>query len=236
MSKSIENKSTSLIFEYDSSFNSKLQKSRNPKKIDKKKFINNKNKFSQPFNVKEINNYLKSTAVDSRNSKSRSSLEIFGSKLEKINEYKDQDEEYSSSDFSLNNISNNKNTNSKIYKSNKNNKSINFEQNKKIYSGKISNNNITYASEEKNQSKIENLTNKSISKELNLNKEETKSSIEHKDSKKNLLKEYSTGKIKENLKLDDIKEFLDLDQQNTNKASQTPTLGKNISKKIAKKK
>ena len=84
LSKSIENKSTSLIFEYDSSFNSKLQKSRNPKKIDKKKFINNKNKFSQPFNVKEINNYLKSTAVDSRNSKSRSSLEIFGSKLERI--------------------------------------------------------------------------------------------------------------------------------------------------------
>jgi len=236
LSKSIENKSTSLIFEYDSSFNSKLQKSRNPKGVDKKKFINNKNKFSQPFNVKEINNYLKSTAVDSRNSKSRSSLEIFGSKLEKINEYKDQDEEYSSSDFSLNNISNNKNTNSKIYKSNKNNKSINFEQNKKIYSGKTSNNNITYASEEKNQSKIENLTNKSISKELNLNKEETKSLIEHKDSSKKLLKEYSTGKIKENLKLDDIKEFLDLDQQNTNKASQTPTLGKNISKKNSKEK
>ena len=234
LSKSID-KSSSLIFEYDSSFISKQQKSRNPKKVPKIKFNNNKNKSSQPFNIKDINNYLKSTAVDSRNSKSRSSIEIFGSKLEKINEYKDQDEEYSSSDYSLNNISN-RNINSKLYKSNKNNKSISLEQNKKLNSGRVSNNNITNASEEKNQSKVEDLTNKSISKEINSNKEETKSLIEHKESSKNIVKEYNTGKMNDNLKLDDIKEFLDIDHQNSNKASQTPTLGKNISKKNSKEK
>ena len=234
MSKSID-KSSSLIFEYDSSFISKQQKSRNPKKASKTKINNNQNKFSQPFNIKDINNYLKSTAVDSRNSKSRSSIEIFGSKLEKINEYKDQDEEYSSSDYSLNNISN-RNINSKLYKSNKNNKNISLEQNKKLNSGRVSNNNITNASEEKNQSKVEDLTNKSISKEINSNKEETKSLIEHKESSKNIVKEYNTGKMNDNLKLDDIKEFLDIDHQNSNKASQTPTLGKNVSKKNSKEK
>ena len=234
LSKSID-KSSSLIFEYDSSFISKQQKSRNPKKVHKTKFNNNKNKSSQPFNIKDINNYLKSTAVDSRNSKSRSSIEIFGSKLEKINEYKDQDEEYSSSDYSLNNISN-RNINSKLYKSNKNNKSISLEQNKKLNSGRVSNNIITNVSEEKNQSKVEDLTNKSISKEINSNKEETKSLIEHKESSKNIVKEYNTGKMNDNLKLDDIKEFLDIDHQNSNKASQTPTLGKNVSKKNNKEK
>jgi hypothetical protein len=234
LSKSID-KSSSLIFEYDSSFISKQQKSRNPKKVYKTKFNNNKNKSSQPFNIKDINNYLKSTAVDSRNSKSRSSIEIFGSKLEKINEYKDQDEEYSSSDYSLNNISN-RNINSKLYKSNKNNKSISLEQNKKLNSGRVSNNIITNVSEEKNQSKVEDLTNKSISKEINSNKEETKSLIEHKESSKNIVKEYNTGKMNDNLKLDDIKEFLDIDHQNSNKASQTPTLGKNVSKKNNKEK
>ena len=234
LSKSID-KSSSLIFEYDSSFISKQQKSRNPKKVHKIKFNNNKNKSSQPFNIKDINNYLKSTAVDSRNSKSRSSIEIFGSKLEKINEYKDQDEEYSSSDYSLNNISN-RNINSKLYKSNKNNKSISLEQNKKLNSGRVSNNIITNVSEEKNQSKVEDLTNKSISKEINSNKEETKSLIEHKESSKNIVKEYNTGKMNDNLKLDDIKEFLDIDHQNSNKASQTPTLGKNVSKKNNKEK
>ena len=210
-------------------------KSRNPKKVYKTKFNNNKNKSSQPFNIKDINNYLKSTAVDSRNSKSRSSIEIFGSKLEKINEYKDQDEEYSSSDYSFNNISN-RNINSKVYKSNKNNKSISLEQNKKLNSGRASNNNITIVSEEKNQSKEENLTNKSFLKEINSNKEEIKSFIEHKNSSKNIVKEYNTGKMNENLKLDDIKEFLDIDQINSNKASQTPTLGKNLSKKNNKEK
>lgn len=234
LSKSID-KSSSLIFEYDSSFISKHQKSRNPKKVHKTKFNNNKNKSSQPFNIKDINNYLKSTAVDSRNSKSRSSIEIFGSKLEKINEYKDQDEEYSSSDYSLNNISN-RNINSKLYKSNKNNKSISLEQNKKLNSGRVSNNIITNVSEEKNQSKVEDLTNKSISKEINSNKEETKSLIEHKESSKNIVKEYNTGKMNDNLKLDDIKEFLDIDHQNSNKASQTPTLGKNVSTKNNKEK
>ena len=44
----------------------------------------------------------------------------------------------------------------------------------------------------------------------------------------NIVKEYNTGKMNDNLKLDDIKEFLDIDHQNSNKASQTPTLGKNV--------
>ena len=222
-------KSSNLLIEYDSSFTAKQQKSRNPKKVSRKKHSNS-NIFPQPFNLKEINNNLKSTAVDSRISKSRTSMEIFGTKLEKINEYKDQDEDISSSVHSLNNISN-KNTNSKIYKSNKNNKSISLELSKKLNTQKESQSNITYISEEKTQSKLENATNKSLLKETNSNKEEAKSIIEHKDSSKILLKEYNSGKLNANLKLDDIKPLLDLDQKDNNKESQTPTIGKNILKK-----
>ena len=40
-------------------------------------------------------------------------------------------------------------------------------ENKKLNSGRASNNIITNVSEEKNQSKVEDLTNKSISKEIN---------------------------------------------------------------------
>ena len=225
LSKSTE-KSSSLKLEYDSSFNSKQQKSRNPKKNSSIKNINSNN-FVQPFNIREINNNLKSTAVDSRHTKSKSSVEIFGTKLEKIYEYKGQDEEISSSDYSLNDISN-KNTNSKIYKSNKNNRSTSLDHKKKLHNQRDPD--ITHTSDEKNKIKLDNLTNKSEFKEPNSNKEESKSIIEHKESGHLQLQEYNSG-LNGNLKLEEIKPIFGINQKETNKESQTPTMGKSNSKR-----
>ena len=222
-------KGTSLIYEYNSSFKTKQQKSRNPKKIYKKKY-NNSNVLSQPFNIKEINNNLKSTAVDSRNSKSRTSIEIFGTKLEKINEYKDQDEDYSSSDYSFNNISY-KNINTKINKSNKNNKSLELSQ--KLYTKSESKKSISInndLSEEKDKNKSEIIT-KSLLKNNSQNNDELKNNNENKDnSKSGISKEYNSGRMNLNLKLDDIKPLLDNEQNNSNKERQTPTIGNGFSK------
>ena len=228
-----EPSSSSYTYEYDSSYNSR-QKSRNPKKNRRSTNYNNS---PQPFNFKEMNNNLKSTAVDSRNSKSRLSIDIFGTKLEKIKEYKDPDEEYSSSDLSYNNISNN------ILKSNKNVR--NSERGSKLSTYRKSKTNIyTYnISEEKSQSKLDNTTNKSINKDnndyTNSNKEETKSiSInepkndkeDNKDDNndnKDIHSNYNSGIIFRNLKLEDDKSNLYSEPKNSNKESQTPTIGKN---------
>ena len=226
-----QSSSSSYTYEYDSSYNSRQQKSRNPKKNKKRINYNNS---PQPFNFKEINNNLKSTAVDSRNSKSRFSLDVFGTKLEKIKEYKDTDEEYSSSDLSYNNISNH------IIKTNKNIR--NSERGSKLSTyGKSKSNIFTYnISEEKSQSKLEKTTNKSINKEnndfTNSNKAETKSiSInepkndkdDNKDDNKDIHSNYNSGIIFRNLKLEDDKSNLNSEQKSSNKESQTPTIGKN---------
>ena len=217
ISRYSEQKSKSLIYEYNSSSNSRQRKSRNPKKEHKNKY--NNNIVTQPFNIKEINNNLKSTAVDSGNSKSRISVDNFATKLEKIQEFKDPEEEFSSSNYSLNNNSN-KNTSSKIYKSEKSNKSL--EQSLKLVPKR----------ESKNLNVSNNVSeDKTPSKDNTSNKEESKSNIGHKDSSKNSIKECKSGKMYLNLKLEDIKPLLDEEPKNKKNESQTPTIGKHSSKK-----
>ena len=230
---SMDQKNTSLILEYDSSFIEKQKKSRNPKSDSNKKY--NKNSLSFQANKKEINNNLKSTAVDSKNTKSHVSFDIFGAKLSQIKEFQDKDEDYSSSDISLNHTSN-KNTDHKIYKSSKTNKASNLKRYHDSFNkSKFKSNSFIYnISEDKNESKIENLTNNSITKEVNSVKEKPKNILNQKDYSDNSLKEYNSGKDNLNLNLDDIKPLLDLDQKNNDKESQTPKIGKNISNKSNK--
>ena len=166
-----DQKSTSLILEYNSSFIEKQQKSRNPKNNKNKK--SNNNSLSNPANKREINNNLKSTAVESKNTKSHLSFDILGAKLTQIKEFKDiNDEEFSSSDISLHHILN-KNIVHKMYISNKKNKSSNFKYYQdSINKSKFKSHSFIYnISEDRNESKIENLTNKSKSKAINSIKE-----------------------------------------------------------------
>ena len=228
-----DQKSTSLILEYNSSFIDKQQKSRNPKNNKNKK--PNNNSLSNPANQREINNNLKSTAVDSKNTKSHLSFDILCAKLTQIKEFKDNDEEFSSSNISLHHILN-KNTIHKMYISNKKNKSSNFKYYQdSINKSKFKSHSFIYnISEDRIESKIENLTNKSKSNKINSINENTKNIQEQNDDSKISLKEYYSGKLNLNLNLDDIKQLIDLEQNNPNKENQTPTLGKNISNKSNK--
>ena len=165
ISKLNENSKQTLIYEYDSSFNHNQQKSRNPK-LRKSKNSCSSNNY--------ININLKSTEIDSRNSKSRPTIELFNTKLEKINEYKDKDEENSDSDYTTNK-SLNKNSSYRIKSSENINKKtdskINFEETYNKENSKISNNN---ADTDRNKNKLKDST-----------KEDTKNNFEIKDTKRN---------------------------------------------------
>ena len=220
-----------LIYEFDSSYKNKQQKSRNPKKVNRYK-SSTSDSSSNYFKIKELNNNFISTAVESRNSKSRPTLDIFGTKLEKIKEFKDQDEDHSSSDYSLSNNSIKK-TNKKVYiKNNKNSKTIDQEQKFDTIKSKSNFINNTYnISEEKTLSKVDHSTNKSWTTEINkINKEdkELKNYTRYKYSNQKSLNSQDSYNF--NLNLDDNKNIIDNIEKSTKQDNQTPNIGKKIEK------
>ena len=159
--------------------NFKTQKSRNPK-------VNTKNQVSSKFFNKKENN-LKSTAVDSKNTKSvqKISLDANNTKLEKINENNASNEEKSNSN-SCNDKNKNKEKNNdknNINKS-KNNGTVNDINNKSI-SIQIIENDEKNSNSQNDSKTINNNNNKNNYKTNNNNKSNNKISNSKQSKSKN---------------------------------------------------
>ena len=196
-----------IIFRNNTLISNKSQKSRNPKGIYKYQTS------SRPYNKKD--NYLSSTAVESKNTKSiqKFSSDNNNTKLEKINENYLSNEEKSRSHISKSNIENN-NEHSKINsisRDSKNNQKSHISKNTK---SKVSNENSNSNSKDSNKYNSNSNSNSNSHSITSSKKNKTNSS---KNNSKQVLEEKTSMKkliISDNNSFNNSKNY---SKNNTNK-------------------